>query len=424
MVDDDDLARQLAVLFPTWERVESLGERRQQEYDVVVSVGKELARPPHYGAFEKEPDSSLFVIGIGVQELGRFERPANSPMASGHWLGYRHTSIASEYEVPYLDRPDLQRLIETDLVPAVRARTGGHHVLGSHLGAVSDDDGVVPLLKTTEGAMLAALFLRVGRQTWGLALPGDIRDPVGWVKAALRLFRESAPDRFQQIPGWEEREEWLTAEEASLSRELGDLEAERRRVLHSLQSRETTLRAELAAASARADAGLRLLLTAQSEGLVEAVAGALNTLGFEAKGMDPEHDPSNKLEDIRVNDPQSEDSWEALVEVRGYRRGASLGDLLRTQRFAANFERVTGRPPAAVWYIVNQLAGQDPAQRMPVLSSQQSDLEEWAEMHGGVAIDTATLFRLVSDVEAGRLAAREARAMLRQASVRFTYPPS
>lgn len=424
ITDDDALAAKFQPLFPTCERVGATWERREQEYDLVVTT-KEVVVESQGRA--REPATHLFMVSFGINSLGSILESTNEGTATQR-IHFTGTSNAREYRIPPIEDPALRRLIETDLLPAVEARTDRHPTVATgRPGRVpaqplSRLKSVVPLLKATDGAVLAALFSRRPDGALSLALPADVKDYVGWVKAALHIFRREAPQRFQRIPGWEELSEWSTAEEARLRVEIADLESQRSRVLHDFHVQEDGLRRELAAASVAAESGLRRLLTAQHDALPDAVAEALDKLGFAAKLMDSTHDPHNKLEDLRVTDPQGDDNWEALVEVRGYKGGASLNDLLRLQRFAFAYERETGRPPSAVWYIVNQLAGQDPAERQPVLASQQSDLEEWANAHSGMAMDTASLFRLLGDVEAGRLDPQEARSLLREASVRFDYP--
>lgn len=414
---EDSLAEELEPLFPTCERVSSPWARREAEYDLVVST-ESVAESSSFGGF-RSVSKGLFQITFGVRDLG----PVIHSDDKEGWLSFSGWTNAKEYVIPAHDNPAMRRLVDNDLLPAVQSRQEDHHsiVMGANFKPNSKT-GITPLLMTTDDHVLAAVFARPGGSL-GLGLPKEVKDRVGWVKAALQMFRLVAPERFQRIPGWEELPEWLTAKEARLRGQLDELEAERERVLHDMGLRDRALRSEIAAASARAEAGVRRLLTSQHGDLPEAVAEALEGLGFVVKLMDPEHDPHNKLEDLRVSDLQADD-WEALVEVRGYKGGASLGDLLRTQRFAANYERATGHPPAAVWYIVNQFAGADPGERQRVLAGQQADLEEWADMQAGTAMDTTSLFRLIVDVEAGRRSADEARALLRESAVRFVYPIS
>lgn len=416
ITEDDELAAQLEQLFTTpCTRVSRTWTVREDEYDLVVATEPVVSSGDGYLP-RRVPAEHLFLVTFGVEDLHASRMQTGEPAP----LTFRGWTIAREYELPPLTNPALRRLVEGDLLPAVQRRSNHHPALAGSNRAIPTE-GIVPLLKTTDGNILAALFVRPS-SSLGLALPADVTDHVGWVRAALQMFRKVAPERFQRIPGWEELPEWSTAKENRLREELAALEQERDRALHDLQLRENTLRSELTAAAARAEARQRLLLTAQHDELPEAVAEALNKIGFDAKLMDPHHDPNNRLEDLRVTDPQASDDWEVIAEVRGYKGGASPADLFRATRWAMNYEREAGRPPSGVWYIVNQFAGQDPSDRPAVLASQPGDLAEWAATHNGLAVDTAVLFRLIIDVDTGRLSADEARRLLRSTSGRLDYP--
>lgn len=310
-------------------------------------------------------------------------------------------------------------MVERDLLPVVQARTDPHPVLVGHSLSM-DETKVSPLLKTGDDGYLAAIWIRPGSGVM-LALPHDVEDRIGWIKAALKVFRKLHPGRFQQVPGWEELPEWRTGAEQALQAQLADIQVERQRITAGLDRRQADVRAQLAAVSTQADMGLRRLLTAQGDDLAEVVADTLTDLGFEVALMDREATPGNRLEDLRVTDPTVE-AWEALVEVRGYKGGAQLRDLGRVERFVRRYRDQNDRWPPAVWYIVNQQAGLDPMLRQPVLSSQQPELEEWAAANAGVACDTTDLFRLAVAVETEQVTSKEARRELRDASVRFTYP--
>ena len=72
-------------------------------------------------------------------------------------------------------------------------------------------------------------------------------------------------------------------------------------------------------------------------------------------------------------------------------------------------------------YIVNQFVGQDPNERPPILAANPAELEAFAE--DGVAIDTATLFRMWRAVQVGELEPHTARDLIRMAKGRFVWPP-
>jgi hypothetical protein len=110
-------------------------------------------------------------------------------------------------------------------------------------------------------------------------------------------------------------------------------------------------------------------------------------------------------------DPDSPD-WLALVEVRGYLRGAQAKDLLRIERFVQRYQRENrGEAPSARWYIVNQFLGTDPSARPDPLASNPEEVAIFAEA-GGLVIDTRTLFGAVQQVRAGHVEGGDARAQL------------
>lgn len=414
LTDDRELIEQVPKIVPTSDVVGYVNEIRQEEYDLVIAT-----RPIHVTrAFDADEEAAghLFIIAFGVEWLGSVEKDGRD-----REVCYRGWSKAQEYKVPGGMPSLLAPMVERDLLPVVQARTESHAILTmcSMQRSIADMP-VVPLLKTGDNGYLAALWRRTGDGAM-LALPEDVKDRIGWIRAALKLFRTFDPSRFQQIPGWEELPEWCTAEEHALQAELKGIETERQRVTADLDRREADVIARLAGAAARADTGLRRLLTTQGDHLPEVVAEALTELGFEVKLMDPEASPGNRLEDLRVTDPDVAD-WEALVEVRGYKGGAQLGDLGRVDRFVRRYRDENERWPPAVWYIVNQRAGLDPELRQPILSSHQAELNEWAHANAGMACDTTDLFRLAVAVEAEDATKEEARHSLRDASVRFTYP--
>jgi hypothetical protein len=100
----------------------------------------------------------------------------------------------------------------------------------------------------------------------------------------------------------------------------------------------------LAEVRAEADSGLRRLLTAQGDDLVAAVAQSFESLGFKVRDMDEEWPKGDKREDLRVQDP-ARGRWEAVIEVRGYTKGAQQGDLLRISRFVTRYLKDEQRLP-------------------------------------------------------------------------------
>jgi hypothetical protein len=133
--------------------------------------------------------------------------------------------------------------------------------------------------------------------------------------------------------------------------------------------------------------------------------------------MDRETPENDRREDLRVGLRGSE--WCAIVEVRGYKGGAQVNDLMRIERFATRYAADVGKPPDSRWYIVNQFVGRDPDQRPPMLESNPVELADFAEA-GGLVADTTEIFRLARDVESGVLTQESARRALLDCRGRFT----
>jgi len=204
-----------------------------------------------------------------------------------------------------------------------------------------------------------------------------------------------------------------------VAKELEDLESKRIAIFAELDERQQRLEAELTEAKRSADAHERRLLTAKGDDVVRVAAECFSDLGFDVANMDEVYPEGDRREDLQVTVRETPE-WIVLVEVRSYRGGAQSRDLLRIGRFSKRYLRDNGKDADALWYVVNQFNEDNPALRQPVLASNEPELEEFAN-DGGVAIDTADLFRLWMAVRDGRLTAEEARSRLIQARGRFVF---
>jgi hypothetical protein len=134
--------------------------------------------------------------------------------------------------------------------------------------------------------------------------------------------------------------------------------------------------------------------------------------------MDKLTKKGDRREDLRVAIPDRP-GWTALVEVRGYKRGAQVNDLQRIGgRFRRRYLQETERDADKVWYVVNQYLGEEPDGRPPTFSYNQQDLETFAE-DDGLVIDTVDLFRLLVALQRQEIEAGFARDRLIDASGRF-----
>lgn len=303
--------------------------------------------------------------------------------------------------------PRLVKLIRRDLVPVALARGDHQTVIGAkrfrpfpsrrpraaELSSPSSEpliaEYLIPFALTRTGKPLAGYYQR-GERSEAWLIPDDVHDIVPWFEAALYRWHEVNPARFPQAPDWSNQDRWRSPAERAASKALTDLDTEKEDTLAAYAHRGTELEAELEAAQAAANGYERALLTGQGDDLVAAVRRAFEEFGFDVVDVDKAvARPDELLEDLQVRDPDSPD-WIALVEVRGYAAGAKTSDLQRIGRFRNRWERNNGRPPSAAWYVVNHDLLDDPALRVPALTSNQDDVEAFGE-DMGLVIDTVEL---------------------------------
>ena len=172
--------------------------------------------------------------------------------------------------------------------------------------------------------------------------------------------------------------------------------------------RSSLLQTALGIESDAALAGHRRLLTEQGEPLAEAVAKALELLGFKVEDMD-ERFSVEKREDFRVSD--HEKAWTAIVEVKGYAKAGKPSDFTKFIRYSGLYARDEKQPPEACWYVINAYFGQQPASRPGPFDSARDAVAAFAESPG-LVLPTSELFKLVRDVEADRLSKDAARESL------------
>jgi hypothetical protein len=193
-------------------------------------------------------------------------------------------------------------------------------------------------------------------------------------------------------------------------------------MLSKIEAQERTLADQFKEAKRAAESRERLLLTGTGDALKDTVRACLVDFGFEVRDMDTVYPQGDRREDLQVIDPDTPE-WVALVEVRGYTNGARVNDLPRLGRFRNRYFRDHGQDPSAAWYVVNQFIGDDPQTRQPILASNESELESFAQEEAGLAIDTAELFQLWMAVKEGGIPTTQARANLMTAVGRFVFRP-
>lgn len=408
---DSETADRLGSLFETALQVSGYQRVRLDEWDLLIT-----------NETWASPDGPLYVIGFGSTHYGPVKTDTDATL---YWkVSYESQSVATEYDVPDELSPGVRYLVERQLLPLAQTKAANPVLRVStrytNWGR-STDAPIIPFLRTTEPNVLAGWFHRreatEEKPAIAWCLPPGLPDPVPWVKAALAEWHAHDSITFPEDPSWKSHRDWRTPEERALVEELDILRTERERFLTKSTEQEERLVEELNGATQRGDAQSRALLTERAERLVSVVKSALEDMKFHVEEMDAPERQGDLLEDLQVTSPDDPE-WIALVEVRSYKGGASVGDLARLERFTTRFLQAEGKLPSRKWYIANQQAGLDPATRQPILQSNPVELREFGAGNG-LAIDTSELFKLWMAVRDGTVIAEEARRQLMTGTGRF-----
>lgn len=279
---------------------------------------------------------------------------------------------------------------------------------------------VQPLLRESgdQGQVLAGIVGRQegpGPEVW--CLPDRAFSAAEqWTRAALRSWSDKFPEQFPTAD-WQADVRWMTTPERQAANALAEHNELTIRTIADLAARTSELEELYEDARNAATAGLRRLILANGDALVDAATDALKLLGFEVVDADAERVGQEKLEDLRVADGE----WVCLVEVKGYeRRNAKANDLLQLGKAAEQFIKRTGAVPSARWYLVNQSFATPPDDRRRPLEG--SEMIETFAGQSGLIIDTRDLYRLTVAVENRDLTAEDARALIKEATGVLDYP--
>ncbi|MGX5653620.1 hypothetical protein ACWKWC_02465 [Geodermatophilus nigrescens] len=411
-----ELGEHLSRLAPTVRflaQASELADVRQLDWDAVVLWQQDAELEDH-----------LFVLQFGGDYTAPY-KITNATVA----LHLGGPTVSTEFFIPEEDLPDaIATLVRRDLVPTVQARQHNDtlrlRVFSRMLTSEPQDririlSTMQPFLMDADQRPIAGAYRRTrdGHSQWW-RLPSYTPNAERWASAAFASWRDKNPEVFPAEAGWSQNEAWQTDAELRVAAEIARLSADRERLIARLDEQVAAAAQALTEARAQADAGERLLLTAQKDDLVAEVKATLEEFGFSVIDVDKAiSQPGDRREDLRVVDPDAHD-WIALSEVRGYGKGAQLNDLLRIGRFVARFLKEQQREPDATWYIVNHFVGSDPGSRPRPLQSNPDEVETFAE-GGGLVVDTADLFRLRMSVRRGEQSPDNARRMLREARGRF-----
>jgi hypothetical protein len=423
-LEDHDRKEELSKLAPTTRHLSSAAPLarqplRQSDWDVVVTDSAPWA------------EEHLFVVAVGpVSEYGRIGDASEAAEVRAEMFGVTHATV---FKVPEGLPKSIRALVISDVLPVVEAnaregagnntlrlravhRASGHTLLNVDTSSVS----YTPFLETDDGKVLAGSIRRSTRSPSELWFLPDGCDPVAWTAVALEHWQSVDPSRFPAGPAWADRSEWQSEPEARAVEALAQHDVQAEEVARAMEAERLTLHRELALQRDATDRRERGLLNLQAEPLVSVVTDCFVALGFTVEDVDKTVAAGGaKVEDLRVTCPQDDPDWIAIVEVKGYAGGAKSNDLLKLGgHFRIEFIKQKGQDADAVWYVVNQYLGSDPAARQQALSGHDAEVETFAES-GGLVIDSVSLFRLWRSVWVGERTSAEARGLLRTATGRL-----
>lgn len=381
--------------------------------------------------FERTPvlASNWHVLGFGLEAADTRvdEHVELTRIVASH---ARHAYVAGG-EVASSLRPFIERTIlsGTTLPPrlvwqAERVRWINGSEYRTPVDGGTFDGTVIPLVHVGAEEYVYAFIAqhREGQYLW--ALPEHTTDHREWIVYVLEALHRVDPEKFPGSPDWQGGTDWATAALAQAHVALESEQADRERLITEADERVRAARDHVAAERASAAAGPWRLLTEQGDELVRAVRDAFDALGFHAIEFDQTHrDKRGRLlEDLRVTDPTAPD-WEALVEVKGYSKGAKVTELAQVVGAPTNYYILEkGREPESVWHVVNVQKDRDPSLRDPIRFT-DTDLQPLTEAHGAI-IDTRDLFRAWRAVEDGTAEPAAVRASLREAVTRWIWTSS
>ncbi|MCY3758031.1 MAG: hypothetical protein OXG96_09940 [Acidobacteria bacterium] len=282
---------------------------------------------------------------------------------------------------------------------------------------------VSSLIQTTSHLTVAGRYLFKnptaprGPGAVALALPSRA-SLSAWFRAFLDDLHDLDPARVPQAPPrLGNPSDWYTPEERALSDQIIEITGR----VQDFQANQERLKAELDAASEKADAGIRRAIWADGDQLVAAVGDILTELGFDVRHMDAEQEKGKpKREDLRLTLAERS-GWEALAEVKGYTRGARTNDARQIREHRDRYITEEGRAPDLTLWIANTHRRIDPSFR----THPDNNVGESAANIGAVHVLTTDLYKLWTLVATGRLEKEQAVQQLIEATTGlWSLPPA
>lgn len=442
----EQVAGVLELKAPTVRVIDDLLGIRQDDYDVLVTNRLSNMLATLQTRF-KGVEPHLFVVSVAPPH----ENASTSGDADlcGQRLNFYGIRWETGFRSRAVDLPDellsaATDLVNDDLLPAVQSRDSHIYFAQSHPAMQSDlppesyyggassaaprtrrhlpEDAFVlhPFLRTAgANPQILAGWYKRGERSEGWVLPFDLRRPWDWIAVAIRHWAVTYRC-FPLVGEWWEDPRWQTVAETRASETRTRLKQDLANITTRLQGEIAAAAAHLEHAQYEAARGRRRLLTDKGDSLKGATLEAFQRLGYRVIDRDQEqpHDVGGRIEDLGVADPD-EEALDAIVEVKGYDRGAKAGDAAKMVRHMAR-ARASGRSPSAIWWVINHWRTWPPAERGLVLAGEEALIAEEADEDVPlVLVDTVELFRALRLVDEGQLTREEVRASLRAAKGRW-----
>ena len=278
------------------------------------------------------------------------------------------------------------------------------------------------LVETTSGHPVAVLCTRhyqsreekkLGKAQEGdqkphfvvLALP-QVDNLSEWFRAFLSDVHHIDKTRVPHAPPrLLKPEDWYTPKENALAQQIEDLRSRITRLEGDLEQ----LNVDLTSETKTADAGIRRVLWADGDDLEAGVGELLTRCGFKVEYMDAQFErKDNRCEDLRLT-VDDRPGWEAIVEAKGYVKGAQGGDTRQIREQRENYAREKkGKFPDSTLWLANPFRLRDPSNR-PAPDRQAT---EAAQNIGATYVAVPDLYRLWSLVTKGSLSPSDARRQL------------
>jgi len=391
---------------------------RWKSWDSIVTIGR-----PYY--LNNLPDSrEVRVVQIGGSPLGRFRGSTGgssgiSPDSSGpdSYNGLRPVfRPGHELLIPQGLSEERTNLVKRHIIPLLPLYPDVRTVL--YRPGSAEDVEWQPLLENADGQAIAVIYRphRGAREVWYFPEEADqALDAI--LRVAFTEWNAQDPNRFPSSPSWTSDARWMSAEQQQRVLALrNEIDSAREQIDHLASAiREFEVKLDVLSGDVE-QSPQRKLLMATGDDLVEAVAYALKAFEFDVVDLDAlVSEGVAKTADLLV----SEDDWSAIVEVKGYAKGAKSNDLMDVMKHRRAYERRHGCDAGSMWYVANIFRTQSPESRPEIFAGADDQLDSFAEPDG-LVIDTRELFDLLKQVESGAVSPAAARAVLKNSTGRFS----